>query len=1807
MNNDIIDITPPGGQPPPPADHLAGAALPPEIYASPLGSPLGATYTRPDGQNVIHYAVVLNPFKPRQSRRDGTLDLDSTSLEELARIADLPVDVRFMAAINGTLISAPDWERITVTRRDWVIFTPWVGDDGKAWMRIVLMAVLIIVAWWASPALIAAYGATTASFMVGAGLMIGGLLINMLLPSPKPELDDVKQGTSRSWSPHNTASAGVFLPRIYGRFRRFGNVIGCWTRSKGDDQILNLLMEMAQGPIAAISNIRINDQPRGHFKRVKVFTRLGQLRQPVIKNFKITKNEYQLSLLVDYGTPRIYTTLKDDFDGIEVDIQFPNGLWHVNKKGKLEQIYVDVAVGYRKQGTSTWTYMTRGSETMVRQTASAGHWSRGHYQIDSEGLIGSVDHVWIQVASGSTDPEDEAYYEGMPGDDNTIWHYLEQGDPYSVTGARRTYKRVHGKKTTPIRRSFRVWIEDGSEGYYEIGVWRNTQKYRPVKQYGDELYISNVRLLYNEKFRRPKKALLSIEAVTTDQLSGSLRCSALVKGSIVNVYNGTTWNLQWSDNPAWCLYDVLTQPCIGGLGTTEHPYTILRHDGFQPSEMDLPKFQELATFCNQQVSDGAGGYEKRFRLNACFDYEASAWDVANAIGLSCRCTPFLVGDKVTLFIDKEREPVNAYNVTAMLAKGEFKRSYLPVEDRATEVEVQFFNEAKDYQRDSIVVCDSTKTSTYRRATREVIGLTKQSEAWRVGMYHLMCNRYLLRTYSGQLDLETLNATLGDTLYLQHDLPRMADGGFILAGTATSITLDRPVTIAAGQSYTCLIKYAADDSWVLRDPTNAVGEHTVLTFAGGALPSAPQKWDRWTFGTVAEVEKPVTVANMRRKPKDLTADVEFMEYNPSIYAFEDAVPQWSDSTEVRLRQMQPAVQSITHSAILDLTGRRVPVVNITIVNTSDVLFDHYEVWYHPGNTFDLLSIQYSGIVTGTDYQLNDVRLGQVYRVYFVPVNTGGKRLRLSESRGHRIKVPELLSTADMGLVGGLDMPAGLPPASGVFFEGFDGDVGFWELRTGDDDYATYPEQGQSGGRVYDTGGKYLWKSCPTMVPFVSTKLYRMKALLRKVSGTGNSLAYVGVEGVAADGVTLVNANGNNDFYSQHYICASSANLAPVGPTGAWTEFVGYFKGWAATGSTSSSTDPGAPVHLHANVRYMRPMMILGYSTDGDVWQIDHVTIDIMAETADVIPYGSGHTVGDLEPAEPGATEGGTIGTNIKDPNGVLLHDHEVITSLFRTAEPPNPRVVISGTRIAVYSDLTTQTVTIDQTGLHAVAGDIGGFTLGATAQYAGAGATRIQLDTATGIHLGATAFADAPLSMSLAGAIKATSGVVGGFTLSATAQYAGAGATRIQLDTAAGIHLGATAFADAPLSMTLAGAIKATSGTVGGCLLAATSIGSTTFVSGPLGSGWRVNNDGSAEFQNATIRGIIRTSVFEKDTISAVNGYFLVTKSDVLAVDMTAADASTITIKGETTFVANEVIRIKDGADDEWMLVTNAASAPTYTVTRDLVGSYGADANPVWKKGTAVASLGVGTGTKTGFISFDASSANSPFIDVYGRNSNTWDDYTLHARLGWLKGIVDTTVGLNSTDVWGLYSDSVYLKGVLSCASGEVVLNTSGIGIKSASSYLTQNALSWKNGSGADEAYVTNIVSGGYGSMFIYANHTGAAPVAARNGQLVAWSHAADTYYAIAALGAQSGPNVSAFQVYSDSNNDAGCYASITVKDVGRMNITHGGSPYFTDYLGNIVYLQRGAAITDTTGTLANACTRIDYILAYLRYVGMIST
>jgi hypothetical protein len=194
----------------------------------------------------------------------------------------------------------------------------------------------------------------------------------------------------------------------------------------------------------------------------------------------------------------------------------------------------------------------------------------------------------------------------------------------------------------------------------------------------------------------------------------------------------------------------------------------------------------------------------------------------------------------------------------------------------------------------------------------------------------------------------------------------------------------------------------------------------------------------------------------------------------------------------------------------------------------------------------------------------------------------------------------------------------------------------------------------------------------------------------------------------------------------------------------------------------------------------------------------------------------------------------------------------------------------------------------------------------------------------------------------------------------------------------------------------------------------TQVRSSNFTSGALGSGFSITPE-ILEINNILARGMIRTAVFQKDVVSAVGGSMLVAPSDVLDANMTANDNSTMTIKGTETFSNNELLRIKDGSYDEWFEVSNAAAKPVYTVIRDKAGTYAANTNPAWTKGSTVVSYG---NNGKGRVYITSSDTDGPYISVISHANSPWSSLTNHLRIGKVANFLDYGAGNNYGAAFG---------------------------------------------------------------------------------------------------------------------------------------------------------------------------------------------
>ena len=150
------------------------------------------------------------------------------------------------------------------------------GNSGKA-LKTVLMIAVMVYAPYAAPELAMAMGpGVSAATAQGLIVMGGTLLINALIPPPKPELNDAS-GRSQSISPtyaltggSNRARPHEPLPLVLGTHRIYPDMgARPYTEFEGEDQYLYQVFNFGLSDID-LSDIRIGTTPITDYSDVEI-------------------------------------------------------------------------------------------------------------------------------------------------------------------------------------------------------------------------------------------------------------------------------------------------------------------------------------------------------------------------------------------------------------------------------------------------------------------------------------------------------------------------------------------------------------------------------------------------------------------------------------------------------------------------------------------------------------------------------------------------------------------------------------------------------------------------------------------------------------------------------------------------------------------------------------------------------------------------------------------------------------------------------------------------------------------------------------------------------------------------------------------------------------------------------------------------------------------------------------------------------------------------------------------------------------------------------------------------------------------------------------------------------------------------------------------------------------------------------------------------------------------------------------------------------------------------------------------------
>jgi predicted phage tail protein len=333
-----------------------------------------------------------------------------------------------------------------------------------------------------------------------------------------------------------------------------------------------------------------------------------------------------------------------------------------------------------------------------------------------------------------------------------------------------------------VRRSY--YSPELATGRYDIQIRRTTTPTNSLSEV-DGVNVSDINEIVLDDVTYKHSALLGLRIRLNDQLSGLPTVTYKVKGRKVKVWNGSAWVVQWSPIPAWIALDMMTNKRFGG--------------GMAEARFDLNKLKELGQHC----------IDKNLTFNGVFDQAMSLWDASQYV-LRCGHAQWVpIGTKYSVMIEKQSTPVMMFSV-ANIVKGSFKETWLPVADRANEIEISYFDKLDGNKQRTVRVYDSAAIAAgrpARPASITLFGVDNSDQAFNEGVLQLNLNRYILQTCEFEAPVEAIGCAVGDLIYVQHDMPQWGYAGRAIAGSTTSkVMLDRPVPVESGSNYKILVVF-----------------------------------------------------------------------------------------------------------------------------------------------------------------------------------------------------------------------------------------------------------------------------------------------------------------------------------------------------------------------------------------------------------------------------------------------------------------------------------------------------------------------------------------------------------------------------------------------------------------------------------------------------------------------------------------------------------------------------------------------------------------------------------------------------------------------------------------------------------------------------------------------------------------------------------------------------------------------------------------------------------------------------------------
>lgn len=517
---------------------------------------------------------------------------------------------------------------------------------------------------------------------------------------------------------------------------------------------------------------------------------------------------------------------------------------------------------------------------------------------------------------------------------------------------------IDGKAISKYQRAYRIALTGSAP--WNIRVRRITEDSTEIDKQ-NKTFWDNYTEIVEAKLRYPNSALVStrFDAASFQGVPTRAYDMKLLKVQVpvnydpeTRVYTGAwngTFKSAWTNNPAWCFYDLLTSERYG-LGSY-----------IPAAQVDKWTLYTIGQYCDQLVSDGFGGQEPRFTCNMYLQSRAEAFKVVQDMASCFRAMVYWAGGALTLAQDAPKDPVALYT-QANVIDGRFTYSGSSAKARHTIALVSWNDPADLYKQKIEYVEDAEAIARFGVIPTEVvaIGCTSRGQATRVGRWLLYSEQNESETVSFATGIEGAVARPGDIIKVADSARAGARlGGRVSSASTTVVNVDSSLTLGAG-TWTMFVMLP-NGTVESRTVSSAAGQ--VITLAS-PLTTAPQSGAQWIIsGTTVEAQtfRVVTVVE-----QDGQIQITGLRHDPAKYAAveNNLVLQPRDITLFNDAPATPTTGVLTEYLYATITDIKVGVTVTWTQPASLVNPANYEVTYRingdnpivvttTGNTLELL--------------------------------------------------------------------------------------------------------------------------------------------------------------------------------------------------------------------------------------------------------------------------------------------------------------------------------------------------------------------------------------------------------------------------------------------------------------------------------------------------------------------------------------------------------------------------------------------------------------------------------------------------------------------------------------------------------------------------------------------------------------------------------------------------------------------------------------------------------------------------------------